>query len=76
MAIRTFRPNFRTRAGVDPTLWNRFFRDLELDILDLLSPSGAEPLRETDLGVSEFLDDYDITVSGFAGKEPLLDENS
>lgn len=75
MSIRIFRPNFRTRAGVDPTLWNRFFRDLESDLLDMLSPSGADPFREVDLGTSEFLDDYEIAVSGLAGKEPLLDEN-
>ncbi len=75
MAIRTFRPNFRTRAGVDPDLWNRFFRDLELDILDMLSPSGSDPLREVDLGTNEFFDDYDVAVSGLVSKEPLIDEN-
>jgi hypothetical protein len=68
MGIRSFRINFRTRAGVDPFLWNQFWNNLEEDLNDIIG-SGAEPILDEDLGVPDFLDLYDIAVSGMAGKE-------
>ena len=73
MSIRTFRSNFRTRGGIDTQLWNRFFRDLERDLNDLVG-SGTDLLRDVDLGVPDFLDQYDIAVSGLAGKQEVIIE--
>lgn len=67
MPIRSFRVNFRTRGGIDTEIWNSFWRDLELDLTEF-SP------RSYYLGSSGVVSDYDIAVSGIAGKETLPSE--
>lgn len=64
MGIRSYRVNFRTRAGIDAGLWNSFWTALEMDLDDFL-----DPLRDYYLGVSGFVSDYEIALSGVAGKE-------
>ena len=70
MPIRTYRVNFRTRGGIDTRLWNTFFRNLEQD-LDDITGSGAEPMLSEYIGTSGLFYDYDIAVSGMAGKEEI-----
>lgn len=62
--IRSYRVNFRTRAGIDTDLWNSFWKNVDLDLGDFL-----DPIRSYYLGVSGFISDYNIAVSGLAGKE-------
>lgn len=70
MPYRSFRINFRTRSGVDPTLWNQFWNNLYWDLNDVVG-SGVDPIREIDLGIATFTGDYEITASGLASKELL-----
>lgn len=67
MGIRSFRVNFRGRGGIDPHLWNQFWNNLKYDLDDIIG-SGVEPMVEVDLGIEDFLDKYDIAVSGMVSK--------
>ena len=70
MSIRTYRVNFRTRDGINTSLWNSFFRNLEQDLEDITG-SGTEPMLTEYIGESGLIHDYNIAVSGMAGKEEI-----
>ncbi len=68
MPLRSFRVNFRTRGGIDPAIWNQFWRNAWYDLNDLVG-SGVEVIRSYEVGEEDFMDQYDVAVSGMAGKE-------
>lgn len=74
MALRSFRVNFRTRGGIDPNLWNQFWTNLKEDLTDIAGSGSVDSVLTFDVGEEEFLSDYEIAISGMAGKE--LDENT
>ena len=67
MSIRSFRVNFRTRAGISPDLWDSFWTNLDADLHDFV-----DPIRTYYLGTSGFISSYEIALSGIAEKEQVL----
>ena len=47
--LRTYRINFKRNWSVSPTKWNRFWSNLELDMLELKNEMDSESISFSDL---------------------------